>query len=261
MSVIALIAAAGQGTRLGAEVPKAFVMLRGRSLVERSIVAMVTSGVVDRIIVLLSADMIAFARDLFTRRGLIDERGCCQGVPVDLVCGGGERADSVWQGLKAIGTYDDDSVVLIHDAARALTPPGLIARVARAVAKGHNAVIPVLPVADTIKEVVAEEGSTFVSSTPPRASLRAVQTPQGFNLAELYAANLAYFSQATPNFIATDDASLMEWHGHRVCCVKGDPMAFKVTTPIDMTLAEHIVDEAEPTIFDVPDTLKKDADD
>lgn len=261
MSVIALIAAAGQGTRLGAEVPKAFVMLRGRSLVERSIVAMVTSGVVDRIIVLLSADMIAFARDLFTRRGLIDEHGCCQGVPVELVCGGGERADSVWQGLKAIGTYDDDSVVLIHDAARALTPPGLIARVARAVAKGHNAVIPVLPVADTIKEVVAEEGSTFVSSTPPRASLRAVQTPQGFNLAELYAANLAYFSQAIPNFIATDDASLMEWHGHRVCCVKGDPMAFKVTTPIDMTLAEHIVDEAEPTIFDVPDTLKKDADD
>lgn len=261
MSVIALIAAAGQGTRLGAEVPKAFVMLRGRSLVERSIVAMVTSGVVDRIIVLLSADMIAFARDLFTRRGLIDEHGCCQGVPVELVCGGGERADSVWQGLKAIGTYDDDSVVLIHDAARALTPPGLIARVARAVAKGHNAVIPVLPVADTIKEVVAEEGSTFVSSTPPRASLRAVQTPQGFNLTELYAANLAYFSQATPNFIATDDASLMEWHGHRVCCVKGDPMAFKVTTPIDMTLAEHIVDEAEPTIFDVPDTLKKDADD
>lgn len=261
MSVIALIAAAGQGTRLGAEVPKAFVMLRGRSLVERSIVAMVTSGVVDRIIVLLSADMIAFARDLFTRRGLIDEHGCCQGVPVELVCGGGERADSVWQGLKAIGAYDDDSVVLIHDAARALTPPGLIARVARAVAKGHNAVIPVLPVADTIKEVVAEEGSTFVSSTPPRASLRAVQTPQGFNLAELYAANLAYFSQATPNFIATDDASLMEWHGHRVCCVKGDPMAFKVTTPIDMTLAEHIVDEAEPTIFDVPDTLKKDADD
>lgn len=259
--VIALIAAAGQGTRLGAEVPKAFVMLRGRSLVERSISAMVTSGVVDRIIVLLSADMMSFAQDLFSRRSLIDSRGYCQGIPVQLVCGGGERADSVWEGLKAIGPHKEGSVVLIHDAARALTPPGLIARVARAVAQGHKAVIPVLPVADTIKEVVEESGTTFVRSTPDRSRLRAVQTPQGFDLAELYAANLAYFAQETPDFIATDDASLMEWHGQRVSCVKGDPMAFKVTTPIDMTLAEHIVDEAEPTIFDVPDTLKKDADD
>ena len=138
-------------------------------------------------------------------------------------------------------------MVLIHDAARALTPPGMIARVAKRVLDGATAVIPVLPVADTIKEV---EGDT-VLATPDRSRLRAVQTPQGFSLAALRQANEDYWQQ-NPEFTATDDASLMEWHGARVETVQGDTFAFKITTPIDLVLAKAVTDEAEPTIFEVP---------
>lgn len=244
MRVIALIAAAGRGTRLGASVPKAFVRLRGRSLVERSIIAMINSAVVDEIVVLVSPDMEAYAEELLENAGLLDVEAT--GVPVSLAHGGGERADSVWAGLRTISRQD--AVVLIHDAARALTPPGMIARVARRVLEGAPAVVPVLPVSDTIKQVV----NGVVRGTPDRAQLRAVQTPQGFRLSDLRAANEAYFAAADPGFTATDDASLMEWHGVPVVTVQGDPMAFKVTTPIDMTLARTITDEAEPTIFEVP---------
>ncbi|OFT60479.1 2-C-methyl-D-erythritol 4-phosphate cytidylyltransferase [Corynebacterium sp. HMSC05E07] len=235
--VIALVAAAGKGTRLGADVPKAYVELRGRTLVERSVQAMVTSGIVDEVIVLVSPAMEDFAARILER--------VAADIPIRLVHGGGERADSVWAGLQAIP--DEDAVVLIHDAARALTPPGMIARVAKRVLDGAVAVIPVVPVADTIKEV---EGET-VLSTPDRSRLRAVQTPQGFNLAALRRANLDYWEQ-NPDFIATDDASLMEWHGARVETVQGDTFAFKITTPIDLVLATAVTDEAEPTIFEVP---------
>ena len=123
----------------------------------------------------------------------------------------------------------------------------MIARVARAVLEGADAVVPVVPVADTIKVVSGDA----VTSTPDRSSLRAVQTPQGFDLRTLRAANEAYFSGAQ-DFVATDDASLMEWFGVDVRTVQGDPMAFKITTPIDLRLATSITDEVEPTVFEVP---------
>lgn len=247
--VTALVAAAGRGTRLGARVPKAFVPLRGRTLLERSVTAMVTAEVVDEIIVLASADMEGYAADLLARRGVLPDAGASSSAPrVRIVRGGGERADSVWAGLQAIEATQ--GVVLIHDAARALTPPGMIARVARAVLEGAPAVIPVLPVVDTVKRV---DGAR-VLGTPDRSALRAVQTPQGFDLAALRAANEAYFAEVEPGFTATDDASLMEWHGAEVTCVQGDPMAFKITTPLDLKLAQTIVDEAEPTVFEVPDS-------
>ena len=235
--VIALVAAAGKGTRLGAEVPKAYVELRGRTLLERSVQAMVTSGIVDEVIVLVSPTMESYAERILARVEA--------DIPLRLVHGGGERADSVWAGLQAIP--DEDAVVLIHDAARALTPPGMIARVAKRVLEGATAVIPVLPVADTIKEVEGEA----VLATPDRSRLRAVQTPQGFSLAGLRQANEDYWQQ-NPEFTATDDASLMEWHGARVETVQGDTFAFKITTPIDLVLARAVTDEAEPTIFEVP---------
>ncbi|GAA1473486.1 2-C-methyl-D-erythritol 4-phosphate cytidylyltransferase [Corynebacterium felinum] len=240
--VYALIAAAGTGSRLGAQVPKSYVLLRGKSLLERSVIAMITSEIVDEIVVLVSAEMFDFAHQLLSRAQLFEAA-----VPVRLVVGGGERADSVWAGVRSIP--DEDAVVLIHDAARALTPPGMIARVTRAVLEGAPAVIPVLPVSDTIKKVAG----SFVVDTPNRADLRAVQTPQAFDLALLRAANEKYFAASNPGFVATDDASLMEWCGVDVRCVPGDPMALKITTPLDYTLAAAVVDQAEPTIFEVPD--------
>ncbi|WP_408927821.1 2-C-methyl-D-erythritol 4-phosphate cytidylyltransferase [Corynebacterium tuberculostearicum] len=225
--VIALIAAAGQGTRLGAEVPKAYVELRGRTLLERSVRALLASGVVDEVIVLVSPDMEPEAARII---GRIDA------APIRLVHGGSERADSVWAGLQAIP--DDDAVVLIHDAARALTPPAMVRDVAKRVLEGAPAAVPVVPVADTIKEVAADA----VVSTPDRSRLRAVQTPQAFRLSALRQANLDYWAQQ-PEFTATDDASLMEWHGEHVATVPGDTLAFKITTPIDLTLAHALTEE------------------
>ena len=136
--VIALIAAAGQGTRLGAEVPKAYVELRGRTLLERSVRALLASGVVDEVIVLVSPDMEPEAARII---GRIDTAGA---APIRLVHGGSERADSVWAGLQAIP--DEDAVVLIHDAARALTPPAMVRGVAKRVLEGAPAAVPVVPV-------------------------------------------------------------------------------------------------------------------
>lgn len=228
--VIALIAAAGQGTRLGAEVPKAYVELRGRTLLERSVRALLASGVVDEVIVLVSPDMEPEAARII---GRIDTAGA---APIRLVHGGSERADSVWAGLQAIP--DDDAVVLIHDAARALTPPAMVRGVAKRVLEGTPAAVPVVPVADTIKEVAADA----VVSTPDRSRLRAVQTPQAFRLPALRQANLDYWAEQ-PEFTATDDASLMEWHGEHVATVPGDTLAFKITTPIDLTLAHALTEE------------------
>lgn len=228
--VIALIAAAGQGTRLGAEVPKAYVELRGRTLLERSVRALLASDVVDEVIVLVSPDMEPEAARII---GRIDTAGA---APIRLVHGGSERADSVWAGLQAIP--DDDAVVLIHDAARALTPPAMVRGVAKRVLEGAPAAVPVVPVADTIKEVAADA----VVSTPDRSRLRAVQTPQAFRLPALRQANLDYWAEQ-PEFTATDDASLMEWHGEHVATVPGDTLAFKITTPIDLTLAHALTEE------------------
>ena len=235
--VIALIAAAGQGTRLGAEVPKAYVELRGRTLLERSVRALLASGVVDEVIVLVSPDMEPEAARIIGRIDTAGAKDTTNAAPIRLVHGGSERADSVWAGLQAIP--DDDAVVLIHDAARALTPPAMVRGVAKRVLEGAPAAVPVVPVADTIKEVAADA----VVSTPDRSRLRAVQTPQAFRLSALRQANLDYWAQQ-PEFTATDDASLMEWHGERVATVPGDTLAFKITTPIDLTLADALTEEA-----------------
>lgn len=234
--VIALIAAAGQGTRLGAEVPKAYVELRGRTLLERSVRALLASGVVDEVIVLVSPDMEPEAARIIGRIDTTGATDTTNAAPIRLVHGGSERADSVWAGLQAIP--DDDAVVLIHDAARALIPAVMVRGVAKRVLEGAPAAVPVVPVADTIKEVAADA----VVSTPDRSRLRAVQTPQAFRLSALRQANLDYWAEQ-PEFTATDDASLMEWHGERVATVPGDTLAFKITTPIDLTLAHALTEE------------------
>ena len=234
--VIALIAAAGQGTRLGAEVPKAYVELRGRTLLERSVRALLASGVIDEVIVLVSPDMEPEAARIIGRIDTAGAKDTTNAAPIRLVHGGSERADSVWAGLQAIP--DDDAVVLIHDAARALTPAAMVRDVAKRVLEGAPAAVPVVPVADTIKEVAADA----VVSTPDRSRLRAVQTPQAFRLSALRQANLDYWAEQ-PEFTATDDASLMEWHGERVATVPGDTLAFKITTPIDLTLAHALTEE------------------
>jgi 2-C-methyl-D-erythritol 4-phosphate cytidylyltransferase len=214
--VVALVPAAGKGLRLGHDEPKAFVCLGTDSLLTRSVDGLRASGAVDRIVVIVPVDLLDAAR------GLV-------GDDVIVVAGGRERTDSVRAGLAVVG---DASVVLVHDAARALTPPGLIARVVAEVRAGRPAVIPVLPVVDTVKEV---DLMGAVVGTPDRASLRAVQTPQGFD------ADVLRRAYAAATDISTDDAGLVERIGETVHTIAGDALAFKITTPHDLLLAEALL--------------------
>ncbi|WP_440713157.1 2-C-methyl-D-erythritol 4-phosphate cytidylyltransferase [Gordonia sp. FQ] len=210
--IVALIPAAGQGTRLGLDRPKAFVELDGQTLLNRSIDAVRASGVVDQVVVIVPPELVDDVRARFPE--------------VSVVAGGAERSDSVRAGLAAADP--DTELVLVHDAARALTPPALFARVVEALRGGAGAVVPGLPVTDTLKRV---DDTEVVIDTPNRAELRAVQTPQGFT-AELL--RRAHASAAD----ATDDAGLVEALGEPVVVVPGEARAFKITTPFDLRLAE-----------------------
>ncbi|MGH3417057.1 MAG: IspD/TarI family cytidylyltransferase, partial [Actinocrinis sp.] len=155
---------------------------------------------------------------------------------VRVVPGGATRQQSVALALDAVPEEHD--IVLVHDAARALTPPELTAAVIEAVAGGCDAVIPVLPVADTIKAV--DDSGANVTRTVDRSILRRVQTPQGFRRALLVKAYAAATQQDT-----TDDAGLVERLGLPVAAIPGHPEAFKVTTPFDLLLAEALFAERQ----------------
>ena len=200
-------------------VPKAFVELGGRSMLRRAVDGLLASGAVDTVVVIVPEELVDQAR-----------ADVPEGVVV--VVGGAERADSVRAGLSAATGAE---LVLVHDAARALTPPSLIARVVAELQAGRTAVIPVLPVSDTIKTV---DVLGAVTGTPPRSELRAVQTPQGFEASLLRRAYLDV------NGDATDDAGLVERLGERVRTIVGEPEAFKITTPWDLALARVLLGQA-----------------
>jgi 2-C-methyl-D-erythritol 4-phosphate cytidylyltransferase len=221
MSTVAVVPAAGSGERLAAGAPKAFVNLTGRPMLEYALRGLRDSGVVDDIVVAVPPNRTDQAKLVF-------------GGDAVIVAGGTDRTESVRLALAAVG---DAEFVLVHDAARALTPPSLIARVVAALRSGHAAVVPALPVSDTIKAV---DANGVVLGTPERASLRAVQTPQGFQTGLL---RRAYERAEAGGF--TDDASMVEMIGTQVQVVEGDPLAFKITTPTDLLLAEALLARAE----------------
>ncbi|ANS80007.1 2-C-methyl-D-erythritol 4-phosphate cytidylyltransferase [Serinicoccus hydrothermalis] len=152
-------------------------------------------------------------------------------VHVAVVPGGAERTDSVSAGLATLRT--DVGIVLVHDAARAFTPPEVFDRVVHTVRSGHAAVVPALPVTDTVKAVRSHGDVEIVTGTPDRASLRAVQTPQGFLRETLERAH----AQVVGARRHTDDAGMVEASGVHVAVVPGHPRAMKVTTPLDLVVA------------------------
>ncbi len=218
MSVVAVVPAAGSGARLGAAVPKAFVELAGVPMVRRAVDGLLDSATVDRVVVVVPADLVDSSAAVFV------------GLPVTVVPGGADRQASVSAGLAEAGP--GVHTVLVHDAARPLTPPAVVRRVVDAVAAGCDAVVPVIPVADTVKRVDADG---VVVSTVDRSALRAVQTPQGFRAAEL---TRAHEHASDPH---TDDAGLVEAVGGRVHTVEGDSLAFKITTAWDLRMAELLL--------------------
>lgn len=225
--------AAGRGTRLGADRPKALVPLGSGSaaepLVTHALRGVLSCPDLSDVVVVAPPERMP---ELVAAVDLAREDGSTEGpfvghdgraVSVTVVPGGAERSDSVAAGLRALAT--GVGVVLVHDAARTLTPPEVFGRVVEAVRGGHPAVIPALPVADTIKAVDAHDR---VVDTPDRAGLRAVQTPQGFLRETLERAHAA---AAGP---ATDDAALVEALGHSVLVVAGDPRSLKITQAADL---------------------------
>jgi len=220
---VAVVPAAGSGERLAAGVPKAFFHLDGRTLVERAVSGLLESGVVDRVVVAVPSDRTDQAKLILGREATI-------------VAGGANRRESVGRALAALADTGEPDFVLVHDAARALTPPALVVRVVEALRAGHSAVVPVLPLADTVKAV---DANGMVLGTPDRAGLRAVQTPQGFATELLLRAYQRAADLAGTDF--TDDASMVEQIGGQVQVVDGDPLAFKITTRLDILLAQAVV--------------------
>ena len=215
MRAVGIVAAAGSGLRLGAAVPKALVPLAGRPLVCWAVDTLRAGGVAEVVVVVPAAERGAFAAVL----------------PPDvvLVDGGATRTASVRAGLAAAGP--DAEAVLVHDAARPLTPPDVVARVLTALAAGAAGVVPVLPVVDT---VILVDDDGVVTGSVPREPLRRVQTPQGFDRPTLVAAYEALGDDAE----LTDDASVVRAAGVAVTTVAGDERAAKVTVAHDLAIAE-----------------------
>jgi len=231
-----IIVAAGQGTRLGAGRPKALVLLHGIPIVTHALRGVLRCRDVAQAVVVAPADRMP---ELTAAVDLAGRDGTPPGVPVRVVAGGPERSHSVALGLAALSA--DVGIVLVHDAARALTPVEVFDRVIHAVREGHAAVTPALPVADTITRVIPPEaagGLERVAATVERADLRAVQTPQGFLRETLERAH------AHAADIATDDAGLVEQAGGHVHVVLGDPRAMKITTTHDLAVAASWLPES-----------------
>ena len=215
--VAVLVVAAGLGLRLGPGAPKALRPVGGQPLLVHAVRRAQAAPSVGAVVVAAPTLEVAGVRQLV-------------GPGVTVVAGGPSRQSSVGAALSAVP--EGYPIVLVHDAARALAPPDLIEAVAAAVRAGHDAVIPVVPVVDTIKQV-AESGA--VVATVDRSALRAVQTPQGFRRAVLEAAHAGAVDEHT------DDAGLVEKLGLTVQTVPGDQAAFKITGPVDLLLAEALL--------------------
>lgn len=229
----AVIPAAGRGVRLGPGAPKALRALSGTPMLIHAVRAMAASRAVSLVVVVAPSDGAAEVKNLLDAHAL-PERTDYLVVP-----GGDTRQESVRLGLEALP--EGVSTVLVHDAARPLVPVDTVDAVIEAVRDGAVAVVPALPVADTVKEVEPAETKgdpESVVATPERSRLRAVQTPQGFDYETLVN---AHATVALTGDGATDDAGMVERLGAPVVVVPGHEEAFKVTRPLDLVLAEAVL--------------------
>ncbi|MFI6037760.1 2-C-methyl-D-erythritol 4-phosphate cytidylyltransferase [Streptomyces sp. NPDC051315] len=226
----AVIPAAGRGVRLGPGAPKALRTLGGTPMLIHAVRALAASRAVSLVVVVAPPEGTAEVKSL------LDSHALPERTDFLVVPGGESRQESVKLGLDALPPGYD--IVLVHDAARPLVPVDTVDAVIEAVREGAPAVVPALPLADTVKEVepAATPGEPEpVVATPARARLRAVQTPQGFDRATLVRAHETVADDVT------DDAGMVERIGLTVVVVPGHEEAFKVTRPLDLVLAEAVL--------------------
>lgn len=231
METVAIIPAAGSGTRLGLETPKAFVPLGGRTLLEHAVAGVLNAGI-ELVVIAVPRDLKARALDMFRTQ-----------PNVQTVIGGTERTESVRNALAAID--GKPTYALVHDAARPLTPRRVFDRVLTALRAGHRNVVPVLPVSDTVRTLMSQQTEEVAPLGAPveRARLRAVQTPQGFTFDDLVAVHEKCARDTSTQM--TDDASLLETMGIPSVGVEGSHEAFKITHPLDLELARMLCERKE----------------
>ena len=218
-----IVVAAGAGSRLGAELPKAFVSLGAASILQRALESVLGMTEPAQIIVVVPEDHVALAQD---------QVRAVAGAAVEytsVVVGSATRQSSVAAGLAAL--WPDVGVVLVHDAARPFTPTALFDAVVAKVRASGQGVVPGVPVADTLKRL----DSDVALETVDRSVLSAIQTPQGFPRVELTGS----YAAATRDY--TDDAAVFAAAGHTVRVIQGDALAFKITTPWDLRRAQALL--------------------
>ncbi len=225
-SVALVVVAAGRGVRLGAERPKQYRPCAGWPLIAHTLEALLAARAFEASTVVIHPDDRALYDDALA--SLTPATRASLGPPS---LGGASRQESVRAGLEALVAAEPD-LVLIHDAARPFPSPDLIARAVDA-AGAHGAAAPGLKLADTVKQVDAED---MVLGTPPRAALRAVQTPQAFRFPLILDAHRRAAEAKVADL--TDDVAIAEWAGAPAHVFEGDPQNFKVTTMADLTAAE-----------------------
>lgn len=223
-----ILVAAGNGTRLAAGIPKAFVPVAGEPMLSRALRSALEFTTADdarwQYILVVPAAQLEQARSLARAAGV-------EPSALALVVGGQERQESVAAGLAALA--EGAEIVLVHDAARPLTPAAQFHAVAAAVLERGHGVVPALPVADTLRQRGAASDDAVLGRTIDRSQLVAVQTPQGFPAAQLVDA------YAAADALRTDDAAVYAAAGHTVSMVPGDARAHKITTPEDLRRLEQ----------------------
>lgn len=226
----AIVAAAGRGERMGPGALKPLRPLGGVPILVRAVLALSAAESVRHVVVAAPPDGLGEVRRVLAAESF--------GVPIHVIAGGPSRVATVALALAQVPP--EVEVVLVHDAARPLVSPRLVDAVAATIRAGAAACVPAVPVTDTIKEVRAEgPAGGRVVRTPDRATLRAVQTPQGFRRDVLVRAHDAARSGAS--VAVTDDAGLVERLGIPVEVIEGEPDAFKITRPLDLLLGEAVL--------------------
>ena len=222
MYVAAIIAAGGRGARLGADRPKQFLEIGGRTILEMSVAALAASPRIDEIVVALPEDHVDAVAKSFNRSVT---------TPIHFVSGGARRQDSVANAFTKTAPYAD--VIVIHDAARPFVTGDVISRAIDG-AQARGAAIAAIAVRDTVKQTEAAnpDGSRLIRATIPRDSVFLAQTPQAFRR-DILARALSEGADVD----ATDEAMLVERLGLPVHVVEGDPSNVKITTPEDLAAA------------------------
>ena len=224
--VTAIFPAAGQSRRMKSATNKNFLLLNGKPILIHTLLKFSKSAKIDKLIVAAASDEVEIVEEMLSKVAELK--------PFKVVVGGSERQYSIENALKVVD--DDCEIILVHDAARPLVSINTIDEVVDA-ARIYGGAIAAVPEKNTIKVV---DDENFVTDTPPRSKLVAVQTPQGFRRDIILK---AYEQARNDNFLGTDDSSLVERLGVKVKIVQSDYRNIKVTTPEDILIANTLLNK------------------